>query len=112
VLAQMYPTLVSRLLVMSPSVWWDRRMILRRVQRDPLEQVERVYLDVGRREGANTLRDARRLRDVLVDGGAPVATLRYVEDPEGDHSERSWGRRFRDALRFLYDRPVELDLES
>ena len=28
--------------------------------------------------------------------------LHFTDDPEGDHSEASWGRRFGDALAWLY----------
>jgi hypothetical protein len=28
--------------------------------------------------------------------------VKYVEDPRGDHSEASWGRRLSDALEWLW----------
>jgi len=58
----------------------------------------RVYLDAGAQEPARTLRDARRLRDLLAAKGyVPGTTLAYVEDPDGAHDEASWARRFRAA---------------
>jgi len=65
----------------------------------------RVWLDVGRKEGVTTARDARRLRDTLRPLLSSPADLKYFEDPNGDHSERSWGRRLPHALKFLY--PVQ-----
>ncbi len=93
------PGQFGRLLVMSPSVWWDRRVILRRLESQPLTDRPRVWLDVGRKEGPKTVRDARSLRDALQSD----VDLCYVEDPAGDHSETSWARRLPDALAFLYD---------
>jgi predicted alpha/beta superfamily hydrolase len=114
------PGRFGRLIVMSPSVWWDRRAILRRLRRTPLEPVPRTWIDVGLKEGAKTVRDARDLADLLRrrSGGSPAQSdgaalgqppddrtadhVRFVIDPEGDHSERSWARRFGAALGFCY----------
>ena len=58
--------------------------------------------DVGRLEGAETLENARRLRDLLLAKGYIQGVhLRYVEDRAGKHEEAAWGRRFRAALPFL-----------
>ncbi|MDQ6800415.1 MAG: hypothetical protein M3041_06210, partial [Acidobacteriota bacterium] len=57
---------------------------------------------VGGREGRDTLRDARTLRDRLQEKGWTRANFAYLEDPRGDHSERAWARRIRKVLEFLY----------
>ena len=57
-----------------------------------------IYLDVGLQEGDDTVFDTRRMRDLLLDRGWTLGgTLRYVEDPDGDHDEASWGRRISTA---------------
>jgi enterochelin esterase-like enzyme len=98
-IARQFPGRIGRLVVMSPSVWWDNRVILRRLRRVGLAGRPRVWLDIGRREGAQTVTDARLLRQVLL---AQTSALKYVEDPEGRHSEADWARRLPDALRWLY----------
>ena len=95
------PDIFSRLAVMSPSVWWNNRAILRALERFDRPR-PRVWLDVGGREGRDTLRDARTLRDRLQSKGWTDADLAYLEDPRGDHSERAWARRARKMLEFLY----------
>ena len=86
---------------MSPSVWWDDRAILRDV--DAFEGPRpRIWLDVGGREGAEALRDARLLRDRLRDRGWDDTALRYYEDRRADHSERAWAKRARMVLEFLF----------
>jgi hypothetical protein len=64
-----------------------------------------MYLDVGLKEGRATVRNARLLRGLL-----PAA--HYVEEPDGDHSERSWARRFSGALEFLFGPRPGADQES
>lgn len=98
-LALEHPTVFRRATVMSPSVWWADRAILRDVQafQGP---PPRMWLDVGGREGVETLRDVRDLRDRLVEKG--WRDLEFYEDRRGDHSERAWARRFRQALEFLF----------
>jgi len=58
------PDVFSRLAVMSPSVWWNNRAILQEFDRFEGPR-PRMWVDVGGREGRDTLRDARTLRDRL-----------------------------------------------
>ena len=90
----------GRILLMSPSVWWDGRVILRHLREQPLDPATRVWIDAGLNEGRAVVRDARALRDLLRSQGH--RSLRYVEDPDGNHSEESWGKRLGDALTYLY----------
>ena len=55
-IAQQYPSRFGRLLVMSPSLWWDDAVILKRMRRQPLAPDTRVWLDVGLKEGRQTAR--------------------------------------------------------
>ncbi|HVQ42280.1 MAG TPA: alpha/beta hydrolase-fold protein [Vicinamibacterales bacterium] len=98
-IARQFPGRIGRLLLMSPSVWWDNRVILRRLERVGLGGRPRVWLDIGRREGAQTVTDTRLLRNVLL---WQSSALKYVEDPEGRHSEIDWARRLPEALTYLY----------
>ena len=86
---------------LSPSLWFGSRAILGLAEAAPFHPA-RLYLDVGRQEGDETLADARRLRDVLVAKGYDEgADLLYIEDRSGRHEEAAWRRRFRAALPFL-----------
>ena len=98
-IACQYPGRLGRLLVMSPSVWWDDRVILRRLRRTGFGGRPRVWIDIGRREGARTITDTRALRDALI---WQTSALRYFEDPEGHHTESDWARRLPTALEWLY----------
>lgn len=98
-----HPDVFSRLGLLSPSVWWNRRMILRLVRSLEHSTAQKVWLDVGTAEGAEALRNVRDLRELLAKKGwTEGEDLAYVEDPGAGHDERAWGSRFGDALRFLY----------
>lgn len=99
VTARQFPGRIGRLLLMSPSVWWDRRVILTRLKRVPLHGKTRVWLDIGLHEGAASLRHARALRDVLA---RQASALHYLEDPAGAHREVDWARRLPAALSWLF----------
>ncbi|HEX5068580.1 MAG TPA: alpha/beta hydrolase-fold protein [Vicinamibacterales bacterium] len=103
-IARQFPGRIGRLLVMSPSVWWDDRVILERLRRVGLRPPPRVWLDIGSHEGARAIDDARALRDRLK---TQTSALRYVEDSDGDHSERCWAARFGEALEWLYAEPAD-----
>jgi len=98
-IARQFPGRAGRLLIMSPSVWWDDRVVLERLRRVALRPPPRVWLDIGAHEGARAIADTRALRDVL---RTQTSALRYVEDPNGHHSETAWAARFGDAVEWLY----------
>ncbi len=96
------PDVFTRAAVMSPSVWWNGRSILRDVDAVSSSSRPRLWLDVGGREGREVLADARLLRDKLVAKGWSSKGFRYYEDRRGDHSERAWALRARMMLEFLF----------
>ena len=95
------PDVFHRIAAMSASVWWGGRSILEFVDRFQGPH-PRLWVDVGGREGKDTLRDARALRDRLRAKGWSDADLGYLEEPRADHSERAWARRARRMLEFLF----------
>jgi enterochelin esterase-like enzyme len=102
-----HPEAFGRLLVMSPSVWWDRRVILSLMKEHPHGFADsRIWVDSGLREGTKVLADTRRLvrtlsRLKLPPWQAPPI-VKHVEDPIGDHSELAWAGRLPRALMFLF----------
>jgi predicted alpha/beta superfamily hydrolase len=102
-----HPEVFTALAVMSPSVWWNDRIVLSEV--DAFEGPRpRIWLDIGWREGRKALDDTRLLRERLLAKGWTNADLRYYEDRRGDHSEWAWGRRAKMMLEFLFP-PHELE---
>ena len=100
-----YPTVFSRLAVLSPSVWWDDRVIVREVESLPGKLPFRIWLDAGTGEGEEVLTDARRLRDALKGRGwVEGQDLEYREVEGGKHDEASWAMRVGPFLKFLYPR--------
>ena len=93
---------------LSPSTWWDGRVILREVMSlasRPTRPV-RVYVDSGdagaSRDGVDDTRElAATLRAV---GYAEGSTLRYVVQSGAEHNERYWAMRLPGALGFLLGR--------
>ena len=98
-----YPTAFSRLAVLSPSVWWDDRVILREVEALNGSLPQRIWLDAGTAEGEDTLVNARALRDALVAKGWVIGRdLAYLEAEGGEHNEQSWSARIERVLKFLF----------
>ena len=98
-----FPTVFNRLAVLSPSVWWDDRAIVREVEALPGKLPLRIWLDAGTGEGAEVTRDSRMLRDALVGKGwVQGQDLAYLEAEGGGHNEQSWATRVEGVLRFLY----------
>ncbi|HVF54620.1 MAG TPA: alpha/beta hydrolase-fold protein [Pyrinomonadaceae bacterium] len=98
-----YPKVFGKLAVVSPSVWWDNRMILRDVSALGSKPDTRIWLDTGTDEAPAAVPDTRSLRDALVAKGWSVdKDLKYFEDAGAKHSEQAWAKRVEPILRFLF----------
>jgi len=98
-----YPTVFNKLAVLSPSVWWDSRVIVREVRSLHRKLPLRIWLDAGTREGERVCEDARLLRDTLIEKGWSLDNdLKYFEAEGAEHNERSWGSRVDPILRYLF----------
>jgi predicted alpha/beta superfamily hydrolase len=97
----LYPQAFSRLIVMSPSIWWDDFAIYRLVgsieQKPPLK----IWLDTGTAEPG--WEQGRELRNRLIEKDWKLLDdLQYLEAKGADHSEAAWAKRVEPALRFLF----------
>lgn len=100
-----YPAVFGKLAVVSPSVWWDERKIVRDVQSLKSKPRTRIWLDIGTDEGSTAMPDARMLRDALVAKGWRLdGDLKYFEDAGAKHNETAFGGRTEQFLRFLFPR--------
>jgi predicted alpha/beta superfamily hydrolase len=96
-----YPQVYGKLAVMSPSLWWDNRMIFSRVKSLTAKPPLRIWLDVGTAEGS--LNSVKELRDVLKRKGWVLeADLRYYEAKDARHLEEDFARRAALVMKFLF----------
>jgi predicted alpha/beta superfamily hydrolase len=98
-----HPDVYGKLAVLSPSVWWDNRVILKLVRMtDPKPRLS-IWLDIGTGEGGRTVRDARALRDEMTRAGWVLgADLQYCEIPDAGHNEAAWASRVGPFLQYLF----------
>jgi predicted alpha/beta superfamily hydrolase len=98
-----YPAVFSRLAVMSPSVWWRGRAILKTIAAVRERPELRIWLDMGTKESTRAVLDARALRDGLVSKGWQLGkNLAYCEVENGEHTESAWAQRVGPMLQFLF----------
>ena len=101
-----YTWVFSKLAIMSPSVWWHNRAILRTVAQITRKPDLRMWLDVGTREGKRALPDVRALkRDLIKKGWKRDKDFAYREAEGGEHSEWAWAQRVAPMLKFLFPSP-------
>jgi predicted alpha/beta superfamily hydrolase len=104
-LGMRYPEVFGKLAVFSPSVWWRDRVILRFVENLRHNTGQRIWLDMGTREGRRALPDTRALKRLLVKKGwRQGKDLEYREIEGGEHSEYAWAQRVGPMLKFLFPR--------
>jgi len=107
-IAFQYPGVFGRLMVMSPSVFWNNHVILRELARFDAGARPKIWLDIGTAEGPapeKPINDTRMLRDALVEKGWKTgAGLEYFEAEGAGHNEKAWSARAGRALEFLFAR--------
>jgi predicted alpha/beta superfamily hydrolase len=98
-----YPNVFSRLAVVSPSVWWQNRAILKTVAALKEKPALRIWLDIGTKESKKAVPDARALRNALFNKGWELGEdLLYYEADGAEHTENAWAQRVDPMLRFLF----------
>jgi predicted alpha/beta superfamily hydrolase len=100
-IAIFYPQVFGRLMVMSPSIWWDDFAIYRLVDSIERKPALKIWLDTGTAEPG--WEQARELLNRLVEKSWKLQKdLQYMEVQGAGHSEAAWGARVEPALRFLF----------
>jgi predicted alpha/beta superfamily hydrolase len=98
-----YPQTFGKIAALSPSVWWNQRIILRFAASATPQPRPHIWLDIGTREGPKIVPDVEQFRDVLVKKGwRENQDLHYERVEGGEHNETSWSQRIGRVLAFLY----------
>jgi predicted alpha/beta superfamily hydrolase len=98
-----YPQAFPKIAALSPSVWWNQRMILRFAAAATPQPRPRIWLDIGTSEGPRIVPDVEQFRDVLLKKGwRQGEDLHYERVEGGEHNELAWSQRIGRVLEFLY----------
>ena len=104
-----YPAVFGQLAVVSPSVFWGDRFILHDVEALRRKPDERIWVDIGTKEGRDekealeTVTNARLLESALIKKGWKAGKdLKYQEAQGAEHNERAWAARVGPMLEFLF----------
>jgi predicted alpha/beta superfamily hydrolase len=96
-----FSNVFTRIIAMSPSVWWDDQAIVKMVNKLDQKPPLKIWLDTGTNEPG--WERARVLCEALIEKGWHLFDdLEYHEIEGGDHSEAAWAARVDSALRFLF----------
>ena len=98
-----HPQIFGRLAALSPSVWWNQRVIHRFAAAAPVEPRPRIWLDIGTKEGPRIVPDVEQFRDILLQKGWQLGKdLSYQRIEGAEHNEAAWAQRVGPFLQFLY----------
>jgi enterochelin esterase-like enzyme len=97
------PNTFGKIAALSPSVWWNQRVILRFAAAASVCPMPRVWLDIGTREGPRIVDDVERFRDILLGKGWQLGRDLHYQRVEGaEHNEAAWAQRVGPFLQFLF----------
>lgn len=109
-----YPSIFTRIAVVSPSVWWADNDIVRFTENQSPKPPLRIWLDIGTKEGP----DSAEAHQQMVDGTRLLKTtlmrkgwkenkdLHYMEAEGAEHNEKAWAARTAGILEFLFPKKL------
>lgn len=98
-----HPRVFGAVAALSPSLWWDDRVLFRDFARLARKPDVRLWLDMGTAEPG--WEAAALFRDTLVGRGwTQGGDLHFAEIKGAEHSEKAWAARIGDVLEFLVGR--------
>ncbi|XEY23252.1 alpha/beta hydrolase-fold protein [Candidatus Uabimicrobium helgolandensis] len=107
-----YSDVFSMAGVVSPSVWWGNKDIIRFIKENKLKNKIKIWLDIGTLEGKMdddddeipyAVHDTRLLRDTLVNNGFKLGyDLAYFEIEGARHNEAAWAKRVDKILLYFF----------
>jgi predicted alpha/beta superfamily hydrolase len=98
-----HPQIFGCVAALSPSVWWNQRVIHRLTSAATVEPHPRIWLDIGTQEGPRIVQDVEQYRDILLQKGWQFGKDLYYQRVEGaEHNEAAWAQRVGPFLQFLY----------
>jgi predicted alpha/beta superfamily hydrolase len=93
----------GRIAALSPSIWWNQRVMLKFAAGANVEPRPKIWLDIGTREGPRIVPEVEQFRDILLRKGWRLEVDLYYERVEGaEHNEAAWAQRVAPFLRFLF----------
>ncbi|MCA1564421.1 MAG: hypothetical protein LC803_01945 [Acidobacteria bacterium] len=93
----------GRVLVMSPSLWWDKCRLLRHPGELTGGRKAKVWIDAGTAEGANTECNAETLANALAGRGfTRDVEVKFMRAEGARHCEQDWAHRVHHGLRFTF----------
>lgn len=99
------PDVFGKAAVISPSVWWNDKVMLKRVEELNAKPKLKMWLDIGTDEGEGSLADCTTLNEALIRKGWKTGSdLAYFVDKGAGHNEDAWARRGPMVLQFLFGR--------
>jgi len=112
-LAFKYPTVFTRVAVMSPSVWWADNYIVHFTENQSHKSPLLIWLDTGTKEGRDsaeaqrTVEGARLLKMTLIGKGWKEGkNFKYFEADGAEHNEKAWATRMAAVLEFLFPKEM------
>jgi predicted alpha/beta superfamily hydrolase len=97
------PEAFGKIAALSPSVWWNQRVMHRFAEAANVNPRPAIWLDIGTREGPRIVQDVEHFRDVLLQKGWQLGRdLHYQRVEGGEHNEAAWAQRVGPFLQFLY----------
>jgi predicted alpha/beta superfamily hydrolase len=107
-LAYKHNKVFSKFGVISPSLWWDNRNLVKHFYADANWMRScKIYFDMGTDEGGQTpernLLYTRELAGIMSRAGlSENIAYKYTEIEGAKHNEQSWADRFDQVLLFLF----------
>jgi predicted alpha/beta superfamily hydrolase len=95
------PDVFGKVCAMSPSLWWDNRVMLSRASKWK-SGGQKVWVDIGTGEGEGAVKDVLDFQAVMSKAGWKNRDFATLIEPGAKHNETAWAGRLAASLLFLF----------
>ena len=95
-----YPKTFGVAGVFSPA-FWVAPLIYDFAEKKKWNKKTRIFLLAGELESKEMIPDMRKMYELLINKGYPASNLKFVIQPDGQHSEWFWHREFVEFYKWL-----------
>ncbi len=96
-----HPDHFGKLVIASPSLWWDNKYMLDWVKSIPPNNQQKLWLYVGTGEGKQTVHNLSDFKEMLIKLGWPKKSIAHIEVENALHNEGAWKEQASAILEFV-----------
>jgi predicted alpha/beta superfamily hydrolase len=96
-----HPEIFGKLIIASPSLWWDKAYMLNYIQTLTPNKDQKMWLYIGSGEGEQAVSNVNKFNEYMLNMGWPENAIQYLISENAQHNETAWKQQANNILQFV-----------